>query len=443
MLAQMLGRLRGAALWAWLLLTTLWWVRVLQPGAQAGVYFTYQSVLVYACDAVLLLLLGLWIGERIRQSGAWRSGPRVMLWAAGAWFAFAGLSLTASPEPSISAMALARLALSGCLYLCCLNHAPPTACVSRGLAVVLAFQAAVAMIEFARQSTDFLSPLRLPWPGLISGDALPPGVSVVQLRDGRRWLRAYGTLPHPNILGGYLLALLAGPAERYLSTARLRWLALFAGGVAALALTFSRAAWLGLFVAGMCLPWLLSRRALPRFRRLAAAGAGAALVLAGALAPLFLARASGPATSGPEQFSVSDRVVLAQAALETIRRQPLTGVGIGTFVITLAGRPGPRLTPEPVHNLPLLVAAETGVGGGVALAALGLSWARAAWRGRRRSAAGAVWAAALAGMFVVGLFDHFWWTQAPALQLLVFMIGLWASKQADGGPNGRNNPASP
>jgi len=38
-----------------------------------------------------------------------------------------------------------------------------------------------------------------------------------------------------------------------------------------------------------------------------------------------------------------------------------------------------------------------------------------------------VWLVVLLGMFVTGLFDHYWWTAAPAHLAFATVLGLWAA----------------
>ena len=66
------------------------------------------------------------------------------------------------------------------------------------------------------------------------------GASVVELPDGLRILRPYGTLPHPNILGGFAFVSLLGPASLFLNNRKPGYLALllFIPGIALLAITF-------------------------------------------------------------------------------------------------------------------------------------------------------------------------------------------------------------
>jgi O-antigen ligase len=108
--------------------------------------------------------------------------------------------------------------------------------------------------------------------------------------------------------------------------------------------------------------------------------------------------------------------------------RPVFGIGAGTFVEVLAGLVPPLTRLEPVHNVILLVATETGLLGGLAVLALVFAIARRAWQRRRAaSTAEALYALVLAGMFVTGLFDHYWWTAPPGQLAVATVLGLWAA----------------
>jgi len=66
------------------------------------------------------------------------------------------------------------------------------------VAALVTVQGGVAVLQFARQSALGLSAL-----GELAIDPQGQGASVIEA-GGRRWLRAYGLTPHPNVLGGYL-----------------------------------------------------------------------------------------------------------------------------------------------------------------------------------------------------------------------------------------------
>src|SRR6185369_6367744 len=78
-----------------------------------------------------------------------------------------------------------------------------------GLCAALTIEIIVGFGSFALQSTSFLETLTMKWRGII--DTSTPSASVVQLQNGLKILRAYGTFPHPNILGGFVLLCLLGP----------------------------------------------------------------------------------------------------------------------------------------------------------------------------------------------------------------------------------------
>ena len=95
-----------------------------------------------------------------------------------------------APPPTVPKFAAMAFVSNG-------RKAPPPAMVGAGLAGWMAVEAALGAVQTARQTTAGLHALGLYWPGTITPEML--GASVVQTASGLRWLRAYGTLPHPNI----------------------------------------------------------------------------------------------------------------------------------------------------------------------------------------------------------------------------------------------------
>jgi O-antigen ligase len=139
-----------------------------------------------------------------------------------------------------------------------------------------------------------------------------------------------------------------------------------------------------------------------------------------------------------ERASLLERSLLVGYGLEAWRAQPLTGVGAGGFVQWAARHAPEGRSFEPVHNTLLLMLAETGVVGGIAvIAAAGVFLWRVWSRREVMSAAEAAWAAVLSGVCVTGLFDHLWWTQPPARTLFVMAVALWTVEQ------GRYNVGDP
>src|SRR5687767_7072280 len=141
------------------------------------------------------------------------------------------------------------------------------------------------------------------------------------------------------------------------------------------------------------------------------AGAGLA-GLVSAAAPLYnlIFTRAGGTNVATETFSTQARIWLMQQAFEIIQAHPLLGVGIGAYLIEYAQRAPTGSLMEPDHNLPLLVTAELGLPGILVLAGLTVSILSGLPRARRPQAL--VFSAALAGLCVTALFDHYLWTLA-------------------------------
>jgi O-antigen ligase len=261
----------------------------------------------------------------------------------------------------------------------------------------------------------------LNWPGLL--EPFTQGASILKLPNGESILRAYGTLPHPNILGGLILICLMGPAALFLRKERPNWLALLliAAGSYALVLTFSRSAWLGLtaFVAVL-------------FLKSKFLGAQKTLIVIGVMIVTFaltlfplraLILSRTPSASDTESLAVTGRFWLIEQGMKMTSERPFTGVGIGSFIILLAEREGQYNFVEPVHNIPLLALAELGIVGFLLLAWIAIAIGRGIYRTQQPKAilVGAV----LAGITVISLLDHYLWTLAPGRVMLALAIGLW------------------
>jgi O-antigen ligase len=249
----------------------------------------------------------------------------------------------------------------------------------------------------------------------------------VELPDGLRILRAYGTLPHPNILGGFAFISLLGPASLFLNTRKPGYLPLLflIPGISLLAITFSRAAWLALILFSLVLIWKSKYFDRKRLVMLLSLSALSFTLTLFPYRQLVAARTINT-SSHSEEFSFIGRAWLSQEATKMIRERPLTGVGIGSFILQLAGRAGAGYIIEPVHSIFLLAGAELGIPGLLLITALTISLA---YRLSTIQTSNAILAGAtLAGLGVISLFDHYLWTLAPGRLMLGLLLGLWAGQ---------------
>lgn len=248
------------------------------------------------------------------------------------------------------------------------------------------------------------------WLGVAAHFPGVAGTSVVEAGE-QRFLRAYGTLPHPNILGGMLtIAILSSRAifRRFSIFSFASFVMLAAG----LFFTFSRLAWLALGV-GLFAQWLWARRD-KLFIKNVVTVIGTMLVLSALFAPLVLARAT--ATGRLETKSITTRVASIKDALTIIRHDSLTGVGAGAFTAAVkeqidADRNGYEL--EPPHSVFVAVFAELGVFGLLLFVWLICLLAVSAWRCGKIGMA--------AGLITLALFDHWAWTTYAGI--LIFWVG--------------------
>jgi hypothetical protein len=447
---------------------TLWYYRTLFEIEQPRIYFTYSSALFFLSDGLALAAVLTWLiarlprpaeGKRLRLPAL----DRKMILRPEFWLFAVCLLATLSVFWSLDGRTSLYISLH--LWLCfgvfLALRSTPRALVwfAAGACAALLVQATVGALEFITQSTALAAPLGLDWPGKL----LPAmrGASVVQLADGARWLRAYGTLPHPNLLAGFALALLAAPLALYLrrsgsppifaksphsgiasawrkwgdgrgarhallsTTFQVVFPLLFALTLALIVLTFSRSAWLALLALGA---GLLAYRKHYHRANLLRLGLGAALplaLLAVPLSALFSVRL-GEGHVQTEQVSNYTRWWLVQRTLELIGQHTFTGAGVGSFSLDLSRHVAPFYQIEPVHNLPLLVFSELGAGGLLILGGLAVSVALTARR--MRTPAGRLLTLALLGLAVISMFDHYFWTLAPGRLLAACLLGLWAGQ---------------
>lgn len=240
----------------------------------------------------------------------------------------------------------------------------------------LVIQGVLAVQQFLMQET-FASK----WLGMAAHLPINLGVSVVETRgsDGvaERWLRAYGSLDHPNILGGVMaigliiLILVIANYKRPLDK-KYDWkfiayyLSLIVIAVG-LIFSFSRSA-LFAFAVGMAIFFIFSLFKKDWLKIKKAGGAIIVfIILFGAIfasyQSLFVTRAIG--AERLETNSSFERRMYLNDSLALIKKNWLIGSGIGNYTKALSEtdlrRPWYYL--QPVHNVFLLVWEETGIFG--------------------------------------------------------------------------------
>jgi hypothetical protein len=312
----------------------------------------------------------------------------------------------------------------------------------------LIIQGIIAIQQFLTQST-FASK----WLGMATHFSGEPGTSVVETRgvDGiaERWLRAYGSLDHPNVLGGLLAfgsiilifyfihkkerifsenaseidplrgasAYAKAPVDRQDDKKKkdesdkkfiiyhLSFIILFVS----LLFTFSRSAWL-VFASGFLVIFIfnLIKKDTLAVKRLS----GVMILLAvifGAIfinyQNLFITRSSAAARLEVKSFS--ERKMYLDDSFKLIKKNWLFGVGIGNYTKALANSnpKQPWYYLQPVHNVFLLIWVETGIFGLLFFLAF---LANLFWRTIKKK--NALGLSLLLGLVIIMSLDHYLWS---------------------------------
>lgn len=257
---------------------------------------------------------------------------------------------------------------------------------------------------------------------------------------GNLKLRAYGTFPHPNVLGGYLAILLplipfifwklnsgiaaasGGKGERI---RRFFYSLTFLLGLAALVLSFSRSAWTALvLILGFCFLGAVKRGDFVSVFSVRSEKMRAAFSLAAVAA--FLVLSFWPSIGGlSPSLSVVRRRELNAAAFSMFKENPLKGVGLNNFTERLEGYrfiSGPARFIQPVHGIFLLLLSESGLLGFLGFSLLIFNLLR------RLLFLDSNFNLALSGLVLgilfLGLFDHYFLTIDQGLIVFGLIVGL-------------------
>lgn len=270
------------------------------------------------------------------------------------------------------------------------------------------------------------------WLGEAFHSASILGDSVLQTADGR-FLRAYGTLPHPNMLGGMfttaillLLGLLTTINSSQRSKVKSQKLIFWVGLVIllfGLFFTFSRSAWLalavGILIGGIWMIAAKQKRALTGII-FTVVICSATLVL---IFPESLSRFSQ--NQSLEILSVSERTREYDDAQIIVRKKPFVGIGINQYVKELQSiYPSfPAWKIHPIHNVYLLAVSELGIIGLLVFIII-IAWHLSFLKINLPPLQ--IWTASAAiGLLIIGLFDHYLWTLHFGILLFWLILGIF------------------
>lgn len=284
------------------------------------------------------------------------------------------------------------------------------------IALLGVFESALALIQFYLQKSVGFYFFGEPQIGVAM-----TGVAKV-LIGGAPLLRAYGTFPHPNVLGGFLFVCLGGIYCLWQEERRFGGRVIYALSILftllGLVLTFSRSAWL--VAAALTFLFFIylfkkNRKKLIEFTTIIA---GVIFFLWLVLGWAILPRA-GFSFGEP---AVAQRIDYTKMSLDIIKSAPF-GVGAGNQVLfAIDGgfyqKAGMKeiWQWQPIHNIFLLILTELGIIGLISFGIFLFSVFR--------SAGFNLISGIFAGLLIIGLFDHYLWTLLPGRLMFWLVVGL-------------------
>lgn len=261
-----------------------------------------------------------------------------------------------------------------------------------------------------------------------SFSAQTPGIANASL-SGLLVLRPYATFPHPNVLGGFLAAVITlvlywglHPYLQEKGMNKTSWFIL--GGVficlMALLLSMSRSAILALF-----LIWVFYVLRMKNMRKEILTG-GILILLISALILIRLDLLPRFLEFKITDESVISRITQMNQAVRIVASFPLFGVGLQNYLIQLGEIESRYQILQPVHNVFFLVLSEMGIVGTLSVVIF------IAWLFRRiKDAPSPVREGKYALFFLIiflGMFDHYLYTLHQGRILLSLLIAFIISR---------------
>jgi len=343
-----------------------------------------------------------------------------------------------APDRLASLASAASVILGALTFIAIILFRPDPREVLTGFVGGAVFQTGIGGWQFFTQEA-FASK----WLGMAQHTADQLGAYVIETASGR-WLRAYGSLSHPNVFGLYVglgLLMCVGLAAYRGHGRHARFYAFMPIIAAGLLFSFSRSALLAT-AAGFI--WMtvsaFGSEAAPDYRRVLIPSFMIMAATLGVLGSFYAdpIRTRATAEGRLEVASINERRDQFQDASLLFSLHPFTGVGVGQMPVALvreAADGRPWWLYDYVHNVPALVAVELGFIGLVAWASfifMMLRIVRDRIMHRTPTSSGATaYAAAFIALLVASMFDHFLWSSWFGQLLFWTIAGLLYAANLD------------
>ncbi|HUT22566.1 MAG TPA: O-antigen ligase family protein [Candidatus Bipolaricaulota bacterium] len=404
---------------------------IFEPGVWRGEYLEYQTRSLYATQILLFILIAASLIYFFKNGGLNKISKKIKIKKTLIATVIVTLALATniyfSQNQSYSFYKLTILGstLAFSLLIIYLPFNKKKFCwavISAGL-----IQGALAINQFFNQTVSANK-----WLGMAAQNPQTLGVSVVETSAGRT-LRAFGALPHPNILAGFLVIVLLFVVWQYFEESvknkKNILLASFITIFTALLVTFSRAAWLAFAISLIFALVMLARKNESWLKHKTSINkitvALLFITLAFSVAKSDLVMTRLKIDQRLEIKSVNERISGYNDSWEIFKSSTWFGAGLGDYTVSLS-----KIHPDwrafelqPVHNSLLLAIIELGAitfATIIILIALPMKKTFSKIKKRLEETDIVFPLAMIIALGVIGLFDHFLWSLYFGNLLLVF-----------------------
>ncbi len=398
-----------------------------------GQPWEFGSISLFAVDILIIIILVLHICTHRGLDLRFKRIPYRYLLVLFLILLFALIPTSLSPLISIAKTVYLCIAV---LLVYILEREPvPFKNAANAFVLGAAVSGLLGIWQFVSQSSFASS-----WLGLAEHDPSVLGVSVIEAiaPDGmlERWLRAYGSLDHPNMFGGFMAVALIFASWLWLKRDSVRTGLLSVVTILAtiiltgsLLLSFSRGAWIAAFVGLIIISFSYLRHSEGRLKEFVAWAASiifVIIIIASQYGYLFAPRLSGD--SRLENLSIVERTAGLRDSLSLISAEPFFGHGAGTYALALAEKlPGKQVWfYQPAHNVFALITTEIGVVGLLLFLASLITFLIHVYKKRKNDSTALILAITTA-VFIISLFDHWPYSLHFGVICSGALIGLLAN----------------
>lgn len=387
---------------------------------ESGNFNPFTSVFVYLSDFLFLFALIFWavaIYTREFKEKITYGNPLIIVLFI-LFLVFAEISVVFAYDQFLSLNLVLRLFEFMLVYFFLINSVIKLQTLINVFLFSVIFQGVVAILQYISQSSIGL--------GFLGESTIGPEVEGVAKIDveGGKLIRPYGTLPHPNILAGYLLTgifLALSKLKEKRNFAILTLVIL----TAAFILAFSRGAFLAVILGAFIYYSIKDTKLKLKYLILIGVGLFFIIVLFN-LEQTFFSR-----MIFSDAASFNERVMYFNISKYMMYLNPL-GIGIGNFTLALPEYTSFKLDPwqfQPVHNAYMLIMNEMGVHSVVLFLGIFGTFAVGLFKKMKKAVKGekvlgALLIAAIVALFVVGLFDHYTFSLYHGLGLLFVVFAI-------------------